>query len=64
MDTAVLGGMLPHSVAGSYVNYVSDEGDALARAAYGPNHGRLVCLENNTSPQTFFRMNHNIKRNR
>jgi hypothetical protein len=53
--------MRPHLVAGSYVNYVSDEGDAFARAAYGLNFDRLVALKNKYDPTNFFRMNHNIK---
>ena len=51
----------PFLVPGSYVNYVSDEGDAFARAAYGPNYDRLVALKNKYDPTNFFRMNHNIK---
>ena len=53
--------MRPHLAAVSYVNYVSDEGDAFARAAYGPNYDRLVALKNKYDPTNFFRMNHNIK---
>jgi FAD/FMN-containing dehydrogenase len=53
--------MRPFLVSGSYVNYVSDEGDAFARAAYGPNYERLVALKNKYDPTNFFRMNHNIK---
>jgi hypothetical protein len=53
--------MRPFLVAGSYVNYVSDEGDSFARAAYGPNYDRLVALKNKYDPTNFFRMNHNIK---
>jgi hypothetical protein len=53
--------MRRHLAAGSYVNYVSDEGDAVARAAYGPNYDRLVALKNKYDPANFFRMNHNIK---
>jgi hypothetical protein len=45
----------------SYVNYVSDEGDASARASYGPNYDRLVMLKDKFDPTNFFRMNHNIK---
>lgn len=48
-------------VEGSYGNYVSDEGEAIARAAYGPNYERLVALKNKYDPTNFFRMNHNIK---
>ncbi len=53
--------MRPYLVAGSYVNYVSDEGDAFARAAYGPNYSRLVALKDKYDPTNFFRMNHNIQ---
>jgi len=35
----------PFLVEGSYGNYVSDEGDPFARAAYGPNYDRLVALK-------------------
>lgn len=51
----------PFLVEGSYGNYVSDEGDSFARAAYGPNYDRLVALKNKYDPTNFFRMNHNIK---
>jgi FAD/FMN-containing dehydrogenase len=53
--------MRPFLVEGSYSNYVSDEGDAFARAAYGPNYDRLVDLKNKYDPTNLFRMNHNIK---
>jgi FAD binding domain/Berberine and berberine like len=53
--------MRPFLVAGSYGNYVSDEGDAVARAAYGPNYDRLVALKNKYDPTNFFRLNHNIE---
>jgi FAD/FMN-containing dehydrogenase len=53
--------MGPFVVSGSYVNYVSDEGDAFAREAYGPNYERLVTVKNKYDPTNFFRMNHNIK---
>ena len=51
----------PLLVEDSYGNYVSDEGDLFARAAYGPNYERLVALKNKYDPMNFFRMNHNIK---
>ncbi len=51
----------PYLVEGSYSNYVSDEGDAVERAAYGPNYDRLVALKNKYDPTNLFRMNHNIK---
>ncbi|HUJ10823.1 MAG TPA: FAD-binding oxidoreductase [Verrucomicrobiae bacterium] len=52
--------MQPFLVPGSYVNYVSDEGEASARAAYGPNYDRLADLKAKYDPTNFFRMNHNI----
>jgi Berberine and berberine like len=51
----------PFLASGSCVNYVSDEGDAFARAAYGPNYDRLVTLKKKYDPTNFFLMNHNIK---
>ena len=51
----------PFLVDGSYVNYVSDEGDVSARASYGPNYDRLVALKNKYDPTNLFRMNHNIR---
>jgi hypothetical protein len=53
--------MQPFLVEGSYGNYVSDEGDVFARAAYGPNYERLATLKKKYDPTNFFRMNHNIK---
>ena len=51
----------PFMSAGTYVNYLEDEGDPLARSAYGPNYDRLVALKKKYDPSNFFRMNHNIK---
>jgi FAD/FMN-containing dehydrogenase len=53
--------MRPFLVEDSYGNYVSDEGEAAARAAYGPNYDRLVALKNKYDPTNLFRMNHNIE---
>jgi hypothetical protein len=53
--------MRPHLVPGSYVNYVSDEGDSSAHAAYGPNYDRLVGLKNKYDPTNLFHMNHNVR---
>ncbi|HEY3618433.1 MAG TPA: FAD-binding oxidoreductase [Candidatus Sulfotelmatobacter sp.] len=51
----------PFLVAGSYGNYVADEGEVIAREAYGSNYDRLVALKNKYDPTNFFRMNHNVK---
>jgi FAD/FMN-containing dehydrogenase len=53
--------MQSYLVAGSYGNYVADEGEAIAREAYGPNYDRLVALKNKYDPGNFFCMNHNVK---
>jgi FAD/FMN-containing dehydrogenase len=51
----------PFLAGGAYGNYVTDEGEAIAREAYGPNYDRLVTLKNKYDPTNFFRMNHNIQ---
>lgn len=53
--------MKPFLVESSYGNYLSDEGDPVARAAYGANYDRLAALKRRYDPTNFFRMNHNIK---
>jgi FAD/FMN-containing dehydrogenase len=53
--------MRPYLVAGAYGNYVTDEGESIAREAYGPNYDRLTVLKSKYDPTNFFRMNHNIK---
>jgi len=53
--------MQPFLIESSYGNYVSDEGDESARAAYGANYDRLVALKKKYDPTNLFRMNHNIK---
>jgi hypothetical protein len=54
-------GLRPYLVSGAYGNYVTDEGEAIAREAYGCNYDRLVALTIKYDPTNFFRMNHNIK---
>ncbi|MCX2741712.1 FAD-binding oxidoreductase [Pontibacter anaerobius] len=51
----------PFLEEGVYVNYVGEEGEARARAAYGVNYERLVQLKNKYDPTNFFRLNQNIK---
>ena len=53
--------MKPFLIAGAYGNYVTDEGDAIAREAYGCNYDRLVAVKNKYDPTNLFSMNHNIK---
>ena len=44
-----------------YVNYLSQEGEERAKAAYGENYPRLVELKNKYDPANLFRVNQNIK---
>jgi FAD/FMN-containing dehydrogenase len=45
-----------------YVNYTSDEGDDVIKAAYAANvRERLVALKNKYDPTNLFRLNQNIK---
>lgn len=51
------------SGGGVYLNFtgLGEEGQALARAAYGANYEQLVALKNAYDPTNFFRLNQNIK---
>ncbi len=46
---------------GVYVNYLGDEGDERARAAYGTNYDRLAKLKAQYDPSNLFCVNQNIK---
>ena len=47
---------------GVYVNFLGEEGEDRAKAAYGPEkHARLVKLKDRYDPINFFRVNQNIK---
>ncbi len=52
--------MEPFSRGTGYVNYLTDEGDARVRAAYGPNYERLLALKNRHDPNNLFSLNQNI----
>jgi FAD/FMN-containing dehydrogenase len=46
---------------GMYVNFLTEEGEALARAAYpGPTWERLRAIKRRYDPTNLFRLNHNI----
>ena len=53
--------MRPFLVESSYGNYVPDEGDAIARAAYCPNYDRLLAPKNKHDPTNLFHVNHNVQ---
>jgi hypothetical protein len=49
----------PHS-AGVYANFISDEGAAGVRAAYGDRLARLTALKDRVDSENVFRLNANI----
>ena len=53
--------MRPFMVPGAYANYLEDEADPHARAAYGANYDRLAKLKEKYDPTNLFRINHNIR---
>jgi FAD/FMN-containing dehydrogenase len=50
----------PHCEAGTYVNFLGDEGEERIRAAYRGNYDRLVALKTKYDPNNLFHMNQNI----
>jgi hypothetical protein len=59
---AFWGAMQPFLAPAVYVNYTSDAGDDVIKAAYAADiHARLVALKNTYDPTNFFRLNQNIK---
>jgi hypothetical protein len=54
--------MAPHTTAGVYLNFTSEEGDDRVREMYGPErYARLVALKDKYDPQNVFRLNQNIR---
>jgi FAD/FMN-containing dehydrogenase len=43
------------------VNYLSNEGPARVRAAYGENYARLSAIKAKYDPTNFFHVNQNIQ---
>ena len=57
--------MEPHTTAGVYLNFTSDEGEERVRSTYGPEkYARLVALKDEYDPENVFRLNQNIKPSR
>jgi FAD/FMN-containing dehydrogenase len=50
----------PYSGARTYANYLSTEGEAAVKAAFGANYGRLAAIKRKYDPTNFFRRNQNI----
>ncbi|SFR45834.1 FAD-binding oxidoreductase [Halogeometricum limi] len=51
----------PHTVGGSYVNFMMEEGDERIRATYGDNYDRLREVKATYDPDNFFRVNQNVR---
>ena len=46
---------------GVYANFISDEGEAGVKAAYGERVARLTALKDRYDPTNFFRLNANVR---
>jgi FAD/FMN-containing dehydrogenase len=54
--------MKPHTTAGVYLNFTSDEGEERVRNTYGPErYARLVALKDKYDPTNLFHLNQNIR---
>jgi FAD/FMN-containing dehydrogenase len=54
------GAMEPGLTGGTYVNFLSNEGEERVRAAYGDKFTRLQALKDEYDPTNLFRLNQNI----
>ena len=53
--------LAPHRNGGTYLNFLGDEGADRVRAAYGPNHDRLVRVKAGWDPDNVFRATGNVR---
>ena len=51
----------PHTVGGSYINFMMEEGDERIRASYGDNYERLREVKSRYDPENFFHVNQNVE---
>ncbi|HVK21756.1 MAG TPA: FAD-binding oxidoreductase [Actinokineospora sp.] len=51
----------PHSEAGGYINFMSDDDQSRIQDNYGGNYARLVDVKRKYDPDNLFHMNQNIK---
>ena len=53
--------MKPWAQKGTYLNYLSDEGEERVSESFGPHYKRMEELKNKYDPTNLFRLNQNIK---
>jgi FAD/FMN-containing dehydrogenase len=53
--------MHPHSAGGSYVNFLSDEGQERVQSSYRGNYARLAEIKKRYDPGNLFHLNQNIR---
>ena len=58
--TSLHDALKPFSGGRMYLNYLSDQGEAGVRSAFGVNYGRLAALKKRYDPTNFFHLNPNI----
>ncbi|WP_206017945.1 FAD-binding oxidoreductase [Rhodohalobacter barkolensis] len=51
----------PHTLGGSYINFMMEEGQDRVEASYGDNYKRLQKVKAKYDPDNFFHVNQNIK---
>jgi FAD/FMN-containing dehydrogenase len=51
----------PHTVGGSYINFMMEEGEERIQASYGDNYERLRAVKATYDPDNFFHVNQNIE---
>ncbi|MCU4751330.1 FAD-binding oxidoreductase [Halobacteria archaeon AArc-curdl1] len=51
----------PHTIGGSYINFMMEEGTERIQASYGDNYERLQEVKATYDPDNFFRVNQNIE---
>ncbi|REL33541.1 FAD-binding oxidoreductase [Rhodohalobacter sp. SW132] len=51
----------PHTLGGSYINFMMEEGQDRVEASYGDNYKRLQKVKAKYDPENFFHINQNIR---
>jgi FAD/FMN-containing dehydrogenase len=57
----VTGALKPWAQGGTYLNYLSDEGEDRVKESFGHHYKRMEELKDKYDPTNFFRLNQNIK---